>query len=214
MILSRAPTRITLGGGGTDLKSYYAKYGGFLIAGSINKYCNILANKRFYDNIRLSYSQMEIKNSVAEVEHRIFRAALDFIGIEKGIELHSTADVPAGCGLGTSSSFTVALLNALHAYKREFVTQKQLAEEACHIEIDILGEPIGKQDQYMAALGGLICLTFEKNGDVLVEPLQISAGDAGPAGKQYPALLYRQREKRLGDTRRAGRKSRKWTTRK
>jgi D-glycero-alpha-D-manno-heptose-7-phosphate kinase len=173
MILSRAPTRITLGGGGTDLKSYYAKYGGFLIAGSINKYCNILVNKRFYDNIRLSYSKVEIKNSVAEVEHRIFRAALDFTGIEKGIELHSTADVPASCGLGTSSSFTVALLNALHAYKREFVTQKQLAEEACHIEIDVLGEPIGKQDQYLAALGGLICLTFEKNGEVLVEPLRI-----------------------------------------
>jgi D-glycero-alpha-D-manno-heptose-7-phosphate kinase len=173
MILSRAPTRITLGGGGTDLASYYARHGGFLIAGSINKYCNILMNKRFYDNIRLSYSQVEIKNNVAEVEHRIFKAALEFTGVERGIELHSTADVPAGCGLGTSSSFTVALLNALHAYKHEFVTQRQLAEEACHIEIDVLGEPIGKQDQYMAALGGLVCLTFEKNGDVLVEPLRI-----------------------------------------
>jgi D-glycero-alpha-D-manno-heptose-7-phosphate kinase len=173
MILSRAPTRITLGGGGTDLKSYYARYGGFLIAGSINKYCNILVNKRFYDNIRLSYSQVEIKSSVAEVEHRIFKAAMEFTGVEKGIELHSTADVPAGCGLGTSSSFTVALLNALHTYKREFVTQRQLAEEACHIEIDVLGEPIGKQDQYMAALGGLVCLTFEKSGDVLVEPLRL-----------------------------------------
>jgi len=174
MILSRAPTRITLGGGGTDLRSYYAKYGGFLIAGSINKYCNILVNKRFYDDIRLSYSQVEIKSSVSEVEHRIFRAALDFTDVGKGIELHSTADVPAGCGLGTSSSFTVALLNALHAYKREFVTQRQLAEEACHIEIDVLGEPIGKQDQYLAALGGLVCLTFEKSGEVIVEPLRIS----------------------------------------
>jgi D-glycero-alpha-D-manno-heptose-7-phosphate kinase len=173
MILSRAPTRITLGGGGTDLKSYYAKHGGFLIAGSINKYCNILINKRFYDNIRLSYSQVEIKNSSAEVEHRIFRAALDFTGIGRGIELHSTADVPAGCGLGTSSSFTVALLNALHTYKKEFITQRQLAEEACYIEIEVLGEPIGKQDQYMAALGGLVCLTFEKDGEILVEPLRI-----------------------------------------
>jgi D-glycero-alpha-D-manno-heptose-7-phosphate kinase len=174
MILSRAPTRITLGGGGTDLKSYYAKYGGFLIAGSINKYCNILINKRFYDNIRLSYSQVEITNSAADVKHRIFRAALDFTGIDKGVELHSTSDVPASCGLGTSSSFTVALLNALHTYKREFVTQQQLAEEACYIEIEVLGEPIGKQDQYMAALGGLVCLTFEKNGEVIVEPLRIS----------------------------------------
>ncbi len=174
MILSRAPTRITLGGGGTDLKSYYSKYGGFLIAGAINQYCTVLANKRFYNSIRLSYSQMEVKDNVRDLEHRVFRAALELIGIEKGIELHSAADVPAGCGLGTSSSFTVALLNALHAYKREFVTQRQLAEEACHIEIDILGEPIGKQDQYMAAFGGLTCLTFDKNGDILVEPLQIS----------------------------------------
>ncbi len=174
MILSRAPTRITLGGGGTDLKSYYSKYGGFLIAGAIDKYCTILATKRFYDSIRLSYSRMEIKDNVEEIEHRIFKAALKLLGIEKGIELHSAADVPANCGLGTSSTFTVALLNALHAYKREFVAQKQLAEEACHIEIDILGEPIGKQDQYMAAFGGLTCLTFEKNGEVLVEPLKIS----------------------------------------
>ena len=174
MILSRAPTRITLGGGGTDLESYYSKKGGFLIAGAINKYCNILANRRFYDSIRLSYSQTEVKDTVADIEHRIFRAALELTGIGKGIELHSTADVPANCGLGTSSSFTVAVLNALHTYNKDFVTHEQLAEEACHIEIDILGEPIGKQDQYMAAFGGLTCLTFEKNGDVLVEPLRIS----------------------------------------
>lgn len=174
MILSRAPTRITLGGGGTDLKSYYAKYGGFLIAGAIDKYCTILANRRFYNSIRLSYSQMEIKDNVADIEHRIFQATLRLTGIQKGVELHSAADVPASCGLGTSSSFTVALLNSLHAYNKDFVAQKQLAEEACHIEIDILGEPIGKQDQYMAAFGGLTCLTFDKNGDVLVEPLRIS----------------------------------------
>jgi D-glycero-alpha-D-manno-heptose-7-phosphate kinase len=173
LILSRAPTRITLGGGGTDLQSYYSKYGGFLIGAGINKYCNILANRRFYDSIRLSYSRMEIKDRAADVEHRIFRAALELAGIDGGIELHSTADVPAGCGLGTSSSFTVALLNALHTYRRDFVTHKQLAEEACHIEIDILGEPIGKQDQYMAAYGGLTCLTFERNGEVFAEPLRI-----------------------------------------
>jgi len=174
MILSRAPTRLTLGGGGTDFESYYSKYGGFLIAGAINKYCTILANRRFYDSIRLSYSEMEIIDSVEDVKHRIFKAALKLLGIEERIELHSAADVPAGCGLGTSSSFTVALLNALHTYKKEFLTQRQLAEEACQIEIDILGEPIGKQDQYMAAFGGLTCLTFEKNGKVIVEPLRIS----------------------------------------
>ena len=175
MILSRAPTRITLGGGGTDLKSYYSKYGGFLIAGAINKYCTILASSRFYSDIRLSYSKTELKKNVKDIEHRIFRAALQMTDISDSIELHSTSDVPAGCGLGTSSSFTVALLNGLHAYRKKYITQQQLAEEACHIEIDVLGEPIGKQDQYMAAFGGLTCLTFEKNGDVLVEPLRITA---------------------------------------
>ena len=174
MIISRAPVRVTLGGGGTDLKSYYSKYGGFLIAAAINKYVFITANQRFYDSIRLSYSQTEIVDSVDEIKHRIFREALRFLGISNGIELVSIADVPANCGLGTSSSFTVSLLNALHVYKRDFVTQRQLAEEACHLEIDILGEPIGKQDQYIAAFGGITCLTFDKNGEVIVEPLQIS----------------------------------------
>ena len=174
MILSRAPLRITLGGGGTDLKSYYSKYGGFLIAGGINRYCTILANRRFYDSIRLSYSQMEIRDNIDEIQHRIFREALRLVGISKNIELHSTADVPANSGLGSSSCFTVALLNALHTYKGDYINKKELAEEACHVEIDILGEPIGKQDHYMAAFGGITCLTFDKNGDVLVEPLHIS----------------------------------------
>ena len=174
MILSRAPVRITLGGGGTDLPSYYLKHGGFLIAGAIDRYCHILMNRRFYPSIRLSYSRAEIRDKVEDIEHNIFRAALELVGIEKQIELHSTADVPAGCGLGTSSSFTVALLNALHAYNHDFHTQRQLAEEACKVEIEVLGQPIGKQDQYMAAFGGLTCLTFETNGDVLVEPLRMS----------------------------------------
>ena len=134
----------------------------------------ILASPRFYNDIRLSYSKTKIRKNVSEIEHRIFRAALQLTDIKDSIELHSTADMPAGCGLGTSSSFTVALLNALHAYKRQFITQRQIAEESCHVEIDILGEPIGKQDQYMAAFGGLNCLTFKKNGDVLIEPLRIA----------------------------------------
>jgi D-glycero-alpha-D-manno-heptose-7-phosphate kinase len=174
MILSRAPTRITLGGGGTDLESYYSKFGGFLIAAGINRYVTILANRRFYESIRLSYSQMEICESVDQIDHRIFREALKLTGISKSIELHSTADVPSNSGLGTSSSFTVALLNALHTYRGDYIGKKDLAEQACHVEIDLLGEPIGKQDQYMAAFGGITCLTFDKNGDVLVEPLQIS----------------------------------------
>lgn len=198
MILSRAPTRITLGGGGTDLKSYYAQYGGFCIAGAITKYCHILANRNFYDRIRLSYSQMEIKDRVANIEHPIFRAALSLIGVEGGIELHSAADVPANSGLGSSSSFTVALLNALHTYARDYVTQRQLAEEACHIEIDILGEPIGKQDQYIAAFGGLTCLTFEKSGEVVVEPLSISH-EALDQLESNLLLFFTGKERRASD---------------
>jgi D-glycero-alpha-D-manno-heptose-7-phosphate kinase len=174
LIVSRAPVRITLGGGGTDLASYYSKHGGFLIATAVDKYVFVAANRRFYDSIRLSYSQTEITNGLDEIKHPIFREAMRFLNIDSGVELVSIADVPANCGLGTSSSFTVSLLNALHAYKREFVSQKQLAEEACHIEIDVLGQPIGKQDQYIAALGGVTCLTFEKNGEVIAEPLRIS----------------------------------------
>lgn len=175
MIFSVAPTRITLGGGGTDLKSYYSKYGGFLIAGAINKYCTVTANKRFYESIRVSYHRRtEIVDHPSQIEHSLFREALKLCGIEKQIELVSIADVPAQSGLGASSSFTVALLNALHTYKREMPAREQLAEEACYLEIEVLGEPIGKQDQYMAAFGGLTCLTFERDGSVLVEPLRIS----------------------------------------
>ena len=141
---------------------------------------------------------MEIRDTVADIQHRIFRAALELLGIEKGIELHSTADVPANCGLGTYSSFTAALLNALHTYKRDCVNQKHLAEEACHIEIDILGEPIGKQDQYMAAFGGVTCLTFDKNGDILVEPLRIS-NEALDQLESNIVLFFTGRERKASD---------------
>jgi D-glycero-alpha-D-manno-heptose-7-phosphate kinase len=174
MIISRAPVRISLGGGGTDLASYYEKFGGFLIAGAINKYVFVAANRRFRQSIRLSYSETENVEAVAEIKHAIFRHALEHVGITGQIELASIADVPANCGLGTSSTFTVALLNALHAYKRDFLSLNALAEEACHLEIDICRSPIGKQDQYMAVYGGLTCLTFTKDGAVTVEPLRIS----------------------------------------
>lgn len=166
-----------MGGGGTDLASYYSRFGGFLISAAIDRYIFIFANKRFYNNFRISYSQTEIVDTVGEIKHNIFREALKLLGFDSGIELVSVGDVPANCGLGTSSSFTVSLLNALHAYKREFVSQRQLAEEACHIEIDILKEPIGRQDQYIAAYGGITCFTFEKNGKVIVEPIRMTDED-------------------------------------
>lgn len=175
MIISRAPVRISLGGGGTDLASYYSKFGGFLIGAGIDKYVFISVNKRFYPSIRLSYSKTEIVDSPEEIKHRIFRESLRSLGIGKQIEIVSVADVPASCGLGSSSAFTVSLLNALHNYKREYISLKNLAEEACTIEIDILGEPIGKQDQYISAFGGITCLTFEKDGNVIVEPIHMSS---------------------------------------
>ncbi|MHA1933095.1 MAG: GHMP family kinase ATP-binding protein [Promethearchaeota archaeon] len=174
MIISRSPVRITLGGGGTDLPSYYSKHGGALIAAAIDKYTLVTAHTRFDDDIKLNYSRTEQIKNVDEIKHNIFREGLRLLNIEKGIELTSLSDMPSSSGLGTSGSFTIALLNVLHTYKKEFVSQKQLAEEGCKIEIDILKEPIGKQDQYIAAFGGITSFQFSKEGTVTVEALKMS----------------------------------------
>lgn len=174
MIISRAPVRISLGGGGTDLASYYAKFGGFLIAGAIDKYLFLAVNHRFENNIRLSYSQTEIVENLDEIKHPLFRECLRKFGITGNLEAVSLADVPGNSGLGTSSCFTVALLNALHTYKRDPTSLERLAEEACHLEIDILKEPIGKQDQYICSLGGILCLTIDRDGTVHAENLNVT----------------------------------------
>jgi D-glycero-alpha-D-manno-heptose-7-phosphate kinase len=176
MIISRAPVRISMGGGGTDLPSYYQQFGGFLMAVTINKYVFIMANRRFSTSLRISYSQTEIVEHVSEIKHNIFREALKLLGIENQIELTSVADVPAHCGLGTSSTFTVALLNALFCYKKKYVSLGELAETACHIELGILHNPIGKQDQYAASFGGFNAYWFENDGTVKVEPVAINEG--------------------------------------
>jgi D-glycero-alpha-D-manno-heptose-7-phosphate kinase len=173
MIVSRAPVRFSLGGGGTDLPSYAREHGGFLVAAAVDKYIFVCAARHFYDSIRLAYSKMELVQSVDQIEHRIYRAALKLAKIDKGIELQSFADVPANSGLGSSSTFTVALMNALHTYNREPVPTTQLAEEACHIEIDLLKEPIGKQDQYISAFGGISAITFDRDGSVHVERVPV-----------------------------------------
>lgn len=173
MIVSSAPVRFSLGGGGTDLPSYSREHGGFLVAAAVDKFVNVCVARRFQNNIRLAYTESEIVDSVDAIKHRIFKAALKMTGIERGVELHSLADVPANTGLGSSSSFTVSLLNGLHAFKREFVPAEQLAREACELEIDILKEPIGKQDQYIAAYGGITALTFNKDGTVDAERLPL-----------------------------------------
>lgn len=174
MIISRAPLRFSLGGGGSDLPAYAAVHGGFVVSAAIDKYVYVTANRRFHRNIRLAYSRTEIVEHVDDIEHPIFREALRMTGIEHGIELTSVAELPSNSGLGSSSTFTVALLNALHAYKREFVSSRQLAEEACLLEIDRLGEPIGKQDQYIAAFGNVTAMTFEPGGGVRVEPVAVA----------------------------------------
>ncbi len=173
MIVSRAPVRFSLGGGGTDLPSYSREHGGFVVAAAVDKFVFVCVARRFHDTIRLAYSESEIVDSVHQIKHRIFRAALQTTGLDKGLELHSLADVPANTGLGSSSTFTVALLNGLHAFKREFVPAEQLAQEACHLEIDVLKEPIGKQDQYIAAYGGISAMNFHPDGSVDVERLPI-----------------------------------------
>lgn len=177
MIISRAPVRLSMGGGGTVFAYYYEKFGGFLMAAAINKFVYIMVNKRFEPSIRLSYSKTEIIDDVDKIEHRIFREVLKYVQINKHIELVSVADVPAQCGLGTSSAFTVALLNGLFEYKNTYISREELAKTACHIEIDILKEPIGKQDQYAASLGGIRAYWFNKDGSVTIEPVEIKDED-------------------------------------
>ncbi len=173
MIVSRAPVRFSLGGGGSDLPSYSREHGGYVVSAAVDKFVFVCVARRFYDTIRLAYSETETVASVDEIRHRIFRAALKGMGFTGGLELHSLADVPANTGLGSSSSFTVALLNGLHAFRRESVPAEQLAREACHLEIEVLAEPIGKQDQYIAAYGGISAMTFHPDGRVEVERLDL-----------------------------------------
>lgn len=198
MIISRAPVRISMGGGGTDLPSYYEKYGGFLLAAGINKYVHILLNKRFEESIRLSYSKTEIVDNIKDIEHGIFRASLKYAGIKKQVEIISVADVPSNCGLGTSSAFTVSLLGALFSYKREYMSLHELAECACNIEINILNEPIGKQDQYAAVFGGFNGYTFHNDGSVSVEPVKISDG-AMMELQSNLFLFYLNKKRSAGD---------------
>ncbi|SVD23917.1 uncharacterized protein METZ01_LOCUS376771, partial [marine metagenome] len=152
MIITRTPFRVTLGGGGTDLPSYFSKYGGFIFSFALDKYMFIYVNRPIVDDlIRIKYSKSETVVSLKEVEHDIARSCMEKTGIAKGLEITSMADIPAGSGLGSSSTYTVGLLNALHTMKRDYVSLNDLAEEACYIEIDKLKKPMGKQDQYLAA---------------------------------------------------------------
>lgn len=169
MIITRTPFRITLGGGGTDLPSYYEKHGGFILAMGIDKYMYLMLHPPTLDTlVRLQYSQSESVFHASELRHDLAREALIFMGVENKIEISSLADLPSGTGLGSSSSYLVGLLMALSHYKRDYVNLKELAEMACHIELDVLKKRVGKQDQYMAAYGGLTALDIGKDGKVNV----------------------------------------------
>jgi len=176
MIITRTPFRISFAGGGTDLPDFYRVEAGAVVSTAIDKYMYVIVNQRFTDTIRVSYySRTELVDTVDEVKHPIVREALKLTGITAGIEIASIADVHAGAGLGSSGSFTVGLLNALYAYKGVLKSAEDLAREACHIEIDILGEPVGKQDQYIAAYGGFRFFQFNPDETVITENIIWSA---------------------------------------
>ena len=176
MIITRSPLRISLGGGGTDLPSYYREHGGFLIAAAIDRYVYLTLHRTFVEDCIIKYSQMERVTSIDDIHHPIIREALRLTGTPcASLEIASMSDIPAGSGLGSSGSFTTALLGALHAFNHEIVTKSRLAEEACHIELDILGEPIGKQDQFIAAYGNVTKFSFNPDDSVTVEPVRLAA---------------------------------------
>ena len=175
MIITRSPLRISLGGGGTDLPSYYREHSGFVLAAAIDKYVYITLHHTFDQELIVKYSKMERVRAVEDVQHPLIREALRLVGVElPHLEITSMADMPASTGLGSSGSFTTALLKALHTLQKNLVHPGQLAEQACQIEIDILKEPVGKQDQYIASYGGITCFRFLPNEQVEAWPLKIA----------------------------------------
>jgi hypothetical protein len=181
MIITKTPFRVSFCGGGSDMANFYEKYGGCVLSTSINKYCYISIHPYFNENqTLLKYSENELVDSPDQIKHRIFRQVLTDMGVH-GVEISSTADIPGGTGLGSSSTFTVGLLNTLNCYNGKFVSKDKLAKLACEVEIEKLGNPIGKQDQYGAALGGLNFIKFNQDGSVSHEPILME-------GKTYKEL--------------------------
>ena len=175
MIITRSPLRISLGGGGTDLPSYYEEHGGFLIAGAIDKYVYITLHKTFVDDLIVKYSRLERVEHAGLLEHPIVREACALLQMDgRSLEITSMADIPAGSGLGSSGSFTTALLKALHTHKKNIVRPVEIAAQACQIELEKLHEPIGKQDQYIAAVGGVTSFHFLPGGKVEVIPVELA----------------------------------------
>ena len=174
MIVSRTPLRVSFFGGGSDLPVYYREHGGAVLSASIDKYVYVCLNRGFGEGVRVAYSRTEEVSHASQLDHRLFRTVLTKLGVEGGVEIASIADIPSrGSGLGSSSAFTVGLLNAVHAWQGRRPTREALAAEACEVEIDLCGDPIGKQDQYGAAMGGLNFIRFNPDDSVAVEPLHV-----------------------------------------
>ncbi len=196
MIITRTPFRVSFAGGGSDLAAFYEKYGGCVLSTSINRYCYISIHPYFNANqTMLKYSQNELVDNLSDIRHRIFNCVLNERGLH-GVEISSTADVPGGTGLGSSSTFTVGLLNALNCYQGKYMSKGRLAEKACEVEIEKLGSPIGKQDQYAAAFGGLNFIRFHSDGEVSVSPVAMH-GDVYRRLQENLVMFY------TGDTRSA-----------
>jgi D-glycero-alpha-D-manno-heptose-7-phosphate kinase len=175
MIISQTPYRVSFAGGGTDLPAYYRQESGAVLSTAIDHYIYVHVHRRFEPNIRIAYSRTEIASNVSEIQHDLVREALKFVGIDEPLEITTIGDVPAGTGMGSSSTLTVSLLHALYTYRGRLVSLERLAEEACHIELELLGKPIGRQDQYAAALGGINYIRFNPDDSVDVEPVPCSA---------------------------------------
>ncbi len=205
MIITKTPLRISLGGGGTDLPSYYTRRDGFVVAGAIDKYVFIGINRTFSNDYTIKYSETEHAASIEDIRHPIVREVMAKHQVPPAVEIVSLADIPAGTGLGSSGTFTVGLLRAIHALRREHITSADLAEEACHIEIERLGQSVGKQDQHIASFGGLTCFEFHRDGTVTTYPLSLS--DATMHDLEENLLMFftgysRQATKVLGDQKR------------
>jgi D-glycero-alpha-D-manno-heptose-7-phosphate kinase len=186
LIIVQTPLRISLFGGGTDFPSYFRAEGGCVLSTAINKYIFVTVKKRYDDKLRISYTRTEMVDRVDEIHHELIRSALLKTGVEKGVEIITMGDIPAGTGLGSSSTVTVGTLHALHAYQNRWVSTSQLASEACEVEVDMLGKPIGYQDQYIAAFGGLRFIEFRKDGQITVDNVAVE-----------PVILDRLNEKLL-----------------
>lgn len=172
MIISRTPLRMSFVGGGSDLQAFYLEHGGAVLSTAIDKYVYVSVNRKFDGGTRLAYSQVEEVDTVAQIEHRLVRATFEMVGLQGGVEITTTADIPSrGTGLGSSSSFTVGLINAISAYQGRHISAADLGQLSCEVEIERCGEPIGKQDQYAAAFGGLNLIEFNRDHSVCVSPV-------------------------------------------